>query len=299
MLTSKKAPTGVLRKAKPTRRSKAATAVFALCFTGFAFFYLFPLIIGTYWSLTDILPDHEFVLFKHYKALFASPVFVTALINTVVFTVLALVFITVFSFGISYLLVFKQKGSLGKATLLALPIVIPSVAISAVWQMLFHHKGYFNGLVHLVGGQGNADILSGAWLYLPLLLLFLWKYAGFSILIYCMAFLKMPKEYVEIHRLEGGGSWSLMRRVLWPYLFPQVVFTLVLNLFFSANIFRETYAVWKDYPPRQLYMLQNYIFNNFQKLEYERALAASVILIALIAAFISLLFWIERRWWRQ
>jgi len=268
--------------------------IFILGLIGFAAFYLFPFALGVYYSTVDIIDGGRFIGFAHYAALFNSVLFRTALANTARFTFLALSLMFIVSFGAAYLLHFSKIGRAIPRGLLFLPLAIPAVSISFVWLWLFHYRGLLSGWVFGLFGV-NMNLLSGASLYIPLLALYLWRYAGFSILIYLAGLSRLPQEQLDSFAMESTSRLRLIWMVLLPHERPRTFYMLLLNLIFSMSIFREIYAVWANYPPRQLYMIQHFVYNNFMRLQYERAASGSVMLAIFIWVVLAgLMFW-ERR----
>ncbi|MCL1842624.1 MAG: sugar ABC transporter permease [Defluviitaleaceae bacterium] len=267
-------------------------AVFCVGVAGFATFYLLPFLLGIYYSMFDMLDGHRFIGLANYSALFRSELFRMALANTARFTFLSLGLVFVVSFGAAYVLRFS--GLFIPRGLLFLPLAVPAVSISFVWLWLFHHRGFLSGFFYSLLGL-NINFFSGAGLYVPLLALFLWRYAGFSILIYYAGLSLLPQEYLDSFYMESNSSIKLIYFILLPLERPRTVYMLLLNLIFSMSIFREIYAVWANYPPRQLYMVQHFVYNNFIRLQYERAATGGVILSLFVLLLLAVILIWERR----
>ena len=62
-----------------------------------------------------------------------------------------------------------------------------------------------------------------------------------------------------------------------------------MNIF---KMYRESYLLFGDYPHKSVYMIQNFMNNNFQSVNYQRLSAASVLFFLLISVGI---FFIARR----
>jgi multiple sugar transport system permease protein len=261
---------------------------------GFAAFYLLPFALGVYYSMMDMPDRGGFVGFSHYRDLFRNELFRTALMNTARFTFLSLGLMLIVSFGAAYALHFTGIGRFIPRSLLYLPLTVPAVSISFVWLWLFHFRGHISSWAYSLFGS-DLNLLAGNHLYIPLLALYLWKYAGFSILIYLAGFSRLPTEQLDAYRLESKNRLRLIWMVLLPHERPRTFYVLLLNLIFSMGIFREIYAVWAHYPPRQLYMIQHFVYNNFIRLHYERAAAGAVILAVFILTILAVLVVWERR----
>jgi multiple sugar transport system permease protein len=55
-------------------------------------------------------------------------------------------------------------------------------------------------------------------------------------------------------------------------------------------VFREVYLLTGSYPYDSLYMLQHFMNNTFQSLDYQKLSAAAIVMALVMAAVIALLF---------
>jgi multiple sugar transport system permease protein len=275
-------------------RTRSFAAFFLPWALGFLLCCIAPLLYGAGLSLFDIFSG-RFVGLLNYSEVLQNPVFRRALLNTVVFVVLSVGSLIASSFFLSCLLA-RKAGQSRIAQLMALPMAVPAVSISYVWYWTFHYRGYLNSLLSNVFGHLYLNWFSGPLMYLPMVLLFLWKNAGFAVLIYLSGIRGIPKEYEEVLRLDNGGAWARVRYIYWPCLYPQTFFVVIIGLLRSMNIFTEIYAVWSDYPPLPLYLLQHYIYHNYLNMEYGRSVAAAVFLSVLVILFTLALRSAEKRY---
>lgn len=259
---------------------------------GFILLYLLPLFLGLYLSFTDITNNRRWVGFENYQNVLNNKVFQLAVLNTFLFTLCALMVMVITSFGISNLLLIDHKR-LPKPSFFMLPLTIPAAVTSFLWYLVFHYEGYLNGILMGIGLQYNW--LIGPQLYLPLLLLYLWKYSGYSIMIYYAGIMNIPSEYYDVFQLESNSKLKRLLLITWPSVYPQTFFVLVISLISAFGIFKEIYLVWKDYPPKQLYMLQNFIHNNYQRMAFGNAQTASFLLLLLVFGFVGALYLSEKK----
>lgn len=260
---------------------------------GFLVFYLLPFALGIYYSFFDLL-ENQFIGLVHYHNLFTSELFRLALLNTARFTFLSLALVFFVSFSVAYVLCFTVIGRKIPRSLLVFPLVVPTVSISFVWYWWFHHRGFLSAFLYW-SFSWQTNFFSGTFLYLPLLILFLWRYAGFSILIYLAGMLRLPQEQIDAFNVESNNRLLFIWHILLPHERSCTTYILLLNLIFSMNIFREIYVVWSNYPPRALYMMQHFVYNNFLRLQYERAVAGSTILAVFILIIMALILIYERQ----
>ena len=73
-------------------------------------------------------------------------------------------------------------------------------------------------------------------------------------------------------------------------LSPTVLFVTILSLINSFKVFREVYLLTGAYPYSSLYMLQHFMNNTFQSLDYQKLSAAAVVMAIVMVVLIALLF---------
>ena len=126
-----------------------------------------------------------------------------------------------------------------------------------------------------------------------IVILFLWKNLGYNMIIFMAALASMPKDIIEVAKLESANSMQIFFRIKLRYLSPTIMFVTLLSLINSFKIFREVYLLTGDYPYETLYMLQHYMNNMFASLDYQKLSAAAIIMSIVMVIIIGILFAIE------
>ena len=75
-----------------------------------------------------------------------------------------------------------------------------------------------------------------------------------------------------------------------------MLFVTILSLINSFKIFREVYLLTGNYPYDGLYLLQHYMNNMFRNLDYQKLSTAALLMAAVMAVVIGLLFLVENRY---
>ena len=74
------------------------------------------------------------------------------------------------------------------------------------------------------------------------------------------------------------------------YLSPTIFFVTIFSIINSFKVFREVYLLTGDYPYESLYMLQHFMNNAFQSLNYQRLSAAAIVMSLFMIVIIGILF---------
>jgi ABC-type sugar transport system permease subunit len=217
-----------------SRREGATDLLFLLpMLVILAGFLFYPLVYGIVLSLHDTkgFDFTKFVGLDNYaRAILGDAVFHRSLLNTVLFTGAAVVLQTGLGLFLAVLLAEVKRGRTFFQFAFFAPFVLASVAVGAVWKFLF--APYF-GILATVGSALGfhtqtiaplADANTALW---AIMVAFLWRFAGFNMVVYHAAIKALPREYYEYGDLEGASRFQRFRRITWPLLWPQT-FTLVL-----------------------------------------------------------------------
>ena len=137
---------------------------------GIMFFYIVPYIISL---IKSLYIGKTFVGFNNYIELFKNEIFLLALKNTVIFTVIAIPLLMVISFLIAlFLNSFKCISSFFRSSLL-IPVIVPVASLICVWQLLFDDYGVFNGLLDRFGISA-VEFFSSEYSMVMIILIFLY-----------------------------------------------------------------------------------------------------------------------------
>ncbi|TWH57438.1 carbohydrate ABC transporter membrane protein 1 (CUT1 family) [Desulfitobacterium sp. LBE] len=261
---------------------------------GFALFYLLPFVTGFYYSLVDSPLNGTFVGLHNYGALLKNPSFLAALANTAKFTLICVPLNLMLSLGAAMLLNQKLPGRNLFRTIMITPLVVPVASVVLVWQAFFDLNGVLNSLIHALG-YPSVDWMKTNWSRMVVLVIYLWKNVGYSVILFLAGLQNIPAEYYEAARIDGASRYQEFFRITLIYLTPTTFFVFVISMINSFKVFRETYLISGDYPHNSIYMLQHYMNNMFMALDYQKLTSAAFIMAAFIVAVVLLLFIVERK----
>ena len=243
-------------------------------FSGFLVFYIIPFFRSlTYAWLNDAF-NREFCGFENFKALLKSEFFLLGMKNTFIFTAISVPLIIVISYIIAFLLAFVFRKLMFVQSAIFLPYLLPSITAVMIWQS------------HFASFPAPSSLL----------LLFIWKYTGLNVILLTTSFLTVPQEVLDSAQIDGSSKLSTLIYILFPNSIPMVLFTGILSFVNSFKIYRESYLLWGNYPDKNVYMIQNYLNNHFEKLNYQNVSAAAGIFFLVIFIIIIGLLWFEKKW---
>lgn len=256
---------------------------------GLLLFHLVPFLGGIYFSMTDGTIHNNLVWFDNYKRVFANSAFQTGLRNSLELSLLSAPLIFVLSFILAILLKSLRERSLPFRNILLMPYLVPSSALLIIWMVLFDYGGVVNRIVVLLGIERVMWLESGM-LRVPIVLLYVWKNIGFSVVIFSAALQSVPDEYYEFARLEGAGHTRQAISITLPLVLPTAFLVFVLAWVNAFKIFKEVYFIGGAYPRDEVYTLQHFMNNRFSKLEYQDVTTAAYSFALIVLVFFAMLY---------
>lgn len=216
---------------------------------GLLAFYLVPFVWGIWFSLTDGTIDNRFVGFDNYLRVWQNEVFQLGLKNTIELSLLCAPVIFVLSFLLAGMLRKPIAGSTFYRNALLMPYLMPSAAMLIIWLILFDYGGPINRLVTAMGFD-RVFWLEGAALRVPIVLLYIWKNLGFSVVIFTAALQAVPESLYEYASLEGAGWFRREWSITLPQILPTAFLVFVLAVVNAFKIFKEVYFIGGAIPTR-------------------------------------------------
>ena len=264
------------------RMEKKGVCLAAPAVLGFLIFYVLPMGV-TLWQ--SVSYGGVFVGLENYRITFENHMFWLAVGNTLRFLGVALPLILVIALGLALLLAEKFPGNRFFRLILLYPMLVPVAATVMVVQIFLGTRGVLNTFL-IQWGFSRQDWIYSSWAFLILVLLYLWKNTGYAVILLLAGLAMIPKEYMEMARMDGAGRWKCLYYIRLPLLGPMILFTALISLLNAFKCFREAILIGGNYPHESIYMLQHYMTNNFNNMNYMKLSVAStlVFLIIFIAA---------------
>lgn len=259
--------------------------ILGIAISGYVFFYVIPVLMTMFFSLIEYGYEIDFVGLQQYVHLYDDDRFLLAFKNTLWFLIAGIPTNIIFSYVVAKLLIVIQPMfRLGKVPFL-IPILLPSAAITYVWNIFFCKGSWINQVMLHSNEWENKwqDIV-------PILLLFLWKNAGYCILIFMAGFLVISKEIIEAGMLDGGNRLRIERWIILPMMRGPIFLATVITIVQGLKVGREIYLLYGDQIKDSLYMLPHYFRERFMAMNIEVMSSAAVVFTVLILIFIGMIY---------
>ena len=275
-----------------TKNARDGLLLTAPLVLGCLVFYAAPFVMVVIHSLTrGVGNSHRFVGMQNYENIMGNDLFQLAFGNTLKFLVIALPLILVISYVIALLLKNQVRQHAGLKSVILLPYIMPVVGTVLLVQLLFAGTGLVNeGLYTL--GLPVRDWLESGYAFWVVILLYLWKNTGYAVILLLSGLITISEDHYRAADLDGATAWQQFRYITVPQMWYSVFFAMVFSLINAFKCFREIFLIGGTRPHDSIYMLQHFINNSFENLNYPKLAVASVLLLVVLAV----VFVISYRW---
>jgi ABC-type sugar transport system permease subunit len=252
----------------------------------FIVFVLGPVVFSFAMSFTkwQALSPGTFMGLRNYENLLTDDVFVTAVRNTLIYSAGTVLPMLAFSLGVAMILDSRIKGRTIFRAIVYLPVVISWVAGSVIWRLIFIHPyGVLNNMLSWFGIPGQLWT-NDPYLALPsIMFLTFWKGLGFNTIIYLAGLQTIPASMYEAAMIDGANRRQMFWRITLPLLQPTTLFSLVIGIISSFEVFVPVYLMTGGGPGYASMVLVMAVYRSaFQMYEYGYASAISVVLFFMI-----------------
>jgi sn-glycerol 3-phosphate transport system permease protein len=165
------------------------------------------------------------------------------------------------------------------------PTILPMIAVANIWLFFYTPDiGLIDQIAAVFGipghnWLGNPDTVLGC-----LIIMTIWKEAGFFMIFYLAALQSLPPELEEAARVEGASRWYFFRRVTFPLLMPTTLFVLVNAVINSFKLVDHLFILTKGGPDNASSLLLYYIYEvAFSFFDEAYAATLTVVLLGALA----------------
>jgi len=234
----------------------------------------------------------------NYRALADDPVFWTSLINNAWYALGTIVP----AIALAIVMALWVDRKLAGRGLLRLayftPTVLPMIAVANIWLFFYtpdyglldQIRGLFGGAAH--NWLGSRETVLGA-----VMVVAVWKEAGFFMIFYLAALQQQSPELREAAALEGCGRWQFFWRVTFPLLMPTTLFVLINAVINAFRLIDHIVVMTRGGPDNASSLLLFHIYETgFKFWDASYAAALTAVLLAVLALLALLQFGLlERR----
>ena len=258
-------------------------AIFVLpTLVAFMIAFVIPFIMGLYLSFCEFttVTDATFTGLSNYIKAFSGKDFINAMLFTVKFAVVAVVFINLLAFFMALLLTRKMKGTNLFRTVFFMPNLIGGIVLGYIWQSMI------NAILVQYETTLVADANAGFW---GLVILINWQMIGYMMIIYIAGLQNVSTDLLEAARIDGANTIKTLLFVKIPMVMPSITICLFLTVSNCFKLFDQNLALTAGAPSKKTAMLALDIYNSFyNRVGFEGVGQAKAVIFFVIVAVIAL-----------
>lgn len=252
-------------------------------------FYIIPIIMSIYFSFRkyNIMSSSTFTGFDNYKRLLQDKVFIDAIKNTIIITLVVVPVQTILSLMMAVWLVSKKESKIARFVrgVVFIPVISSMILIGIVWRVMLNSdmspinyimSRFFNVSANWLGNPKTA---------LPTLMaIAIWKNIGYFIVIYIAALMDIPSSYYEASKVDGANKFQEFFHITLPLLKPTTIMVVFLGTIWSFQIFDLVYTLTGGGPGTTTMTLVMHIYNlSFKEFNAGYAMTVANVLFFIVA----------------
>ena len=251
----------------------------------FAVFTIYPIFEGFRISLyqTDAVRN-SFVGLKNYVDLFADPVFLRSVWNTLFLTAV----VTVVSLFIG---VFDKSGAYISfiRTCYYLPVVVSTVVMAMIWSFLLNPASGLIPYLMRNMGMGNVNLLGDKRYVLWIIaIVTIVASLGTCMIMYIAALAGISREMFEAAEIDGATKFQRAIYLIIPLVKPTTLYLTVTQVINMLKLFVIVQLLTDGGPNNASMTMMYYLYRNAFKYDKVNTAAAIGVLMFLFALIITL-----------
>lgn len=250
----------------------------------------YPLLFTLVYSFTDynllrsLKNGSEFIGLGNYTKLLRNPYFQQSILNTVKFTILAVIFEMIVGLAVALFVNSLTRGQKTMRTLVLLPYLLPTVTVALSWRMMLSpNYGIVNQVLqalHLPVYNWFSDIHTA---FGMLVLIDVWQSAPFVFLLLYAALQSVPEGQYEAARIDGAGVLQQFWYVTIPNIKNSLALCALLRTIDSFRLFDKVNLLTGGGPANSTSTITQYLYNyGIKSLDFGFGSAGAIVMTVLV-----------------
>jgi multiple sugar transport system permease protein len=211
--------------------------------------------------------DFSFVGLQNFRSVIQNPVFLRALRNTFVFTLVSQVAVIALGNILARALMKTFRGKSVVRLLILMPWAAPISLATLGWLWIFDSTfSVINWMLKVVGWLGP-----GQWYYwlgdttlgmIAIITIHVWRMLPFSTVILLAGLTSIPKEVHEAADIDGAGPFAKAFQVTLPMMLPIVTVAVLFGVVFTFTDMSVVYLLTRGGPYNSTHVLASLAYQD-------------------------------------
>lgn len=254
-------------------------------------FLIVPIImafLGSFHLWNPLNGTYEFLGLDNYVRMFQYPTFWTAMVNTLIFCAVVVVFRVLLGLGLAYAITSRMtRHKTFFRTVFYMPTVTPLVAVAFVWKIMYNPQF---GLIDQVFGLDINWLYSSSLALPAVMVMTIWKDFGYAVILFMSGLLSVPADYYEASHIDGANAWQTFRSITLPLLKPTMIFVVITSIISYLQAYVPVMVMTKGGPGTSTYLSSYLVYDQaFVKYNfgYASAIAFFILILTAVLTVIS------------
>ena len=271
----------------PTLVVMAVLTAYPLIFT---FFYSFT----NYNYLKHANKASDFILFENYIDLLQDGYFRQAVLNTIKFTLLAVVLEVLLGLLVAVFINSLKRGQKVMRTLILLPYLLPAVTVALSWRMMLSSNyGIVNQILETLGLPVYKWFMDTKTAFGTVLLIDVWQNVPFVFLLLYASLQSVSEAQYEAARIDGAGVVQQFFYVTLPNIKNGLALCALLRTIDTFRLFEKVNILTGGGPAGTTSTITQFLYNyGIKSLKFGFGSAGAIVMTLLVLILSS--FYIKR-----
>ncbi|WP_105207607.1 carbohydrate ABC transporter permease [Streptococcus suis] len=236
----------------------------------------------------------EWVGLANYHKLLQDKEVFQSLYNTLVYALVSIPLIIIFSLLVAVMMNQKIKGVSFYRTLYFLPVVAAPSAVAMIWKWMFNSQfGLINNLLSKFGFTGPGWLSDPSIAIYSIIIVGVWSAIGYNMVLLLAGLQEIPKDFYESAEIDGASKWKQFTSITLPLVTPTLFFVVVTTVINSFQVFDVIFmmmppsseAMYKTQSLAYLFYKHSFILNDKG---YGSAIVVFLLLIILVITAVQM-----------
>ena len=266
----------------PTLVVMAVLTAYPLIFT---FFYSFT----NYNYLKHANKASDFILFENYIDLLQDGYFRQAVLNTIKFTLLAVVLEVLLGLLVAVFINSLKRGQKVMRTLILLPYLLPAVTVALSWRMMLSpNYGIINQFLEGLGLPVYNWFMDTKTAFGTVLLIDVWQNIPFVYLLLYASLQSVSEAQYEAARIDGAGVVQQFFYVTLPNIKNGLALCALLRTIDTFRLFEKVNILTGGGPAGTTSTITQYLYNyGIRNLKFGFGSAGAIVMTLLVLILAS------------
>lgn len=237
--------------------------------------------------------EWKFVGIKNYINMFmGNRYFLTALKNSILFSISATAGTIIVGFILAVLIDFKIKFWKTYRIVFFLPFVFSIVVVSMLWLKIVDPIGILNKVLEVL----HLESLQRIWMGDPnsamiiIIITTIWQYSSFPMLFFLAGMQNIQEELYEAAKIDGASTARRIFSITLPLLKDVFSVLIIIQLIASFKVFDIIYVMTGGGPAGQTEVLGHLLYKTAFRLHEFGSASVLAVIMLIVAMIFSILY---------